>query len=179
MFDLITEFSSGALPVVGMGLAWIVTVSLLLLGLVGSVVPFLPGHLILFFAALSHWLMLGDDSGVEWLTFTVLAVLLVVSQVLEFMSGAMGTRWFGGTRWGATGAIIGGTFGLFFMPIGLFLGPLIGAMLCEFIFAKKKVKPATASGVGSVVGTVAGLAVKVVIGVTMTLWLIVDIIWIG
>ena len=42
--------------------------------------------------------MLGDDSGVEWWTFVVLGVLLAVSQVLEFMSGAMGTRWFGGTK---------------------------------------------------------------------------------
>lgn len=179
MPDWITEFSADALPIVGVGLAWIVTASLLILGIIGTFLPFLPGHLILFFAALSHWLMLGEKSGVEWWTFTILAVLLTVSQILEFMSGAMGTRWFGGTRWGATGALLGGIVGLFFMPFGLFLGPLIGAMICEFVFAKKEVKPATVSGVGSVVGTVAGLAVKIVIGVVMTIWLIVDIIWIG
>lgn len=179
MFDWISEFSAEALPAIGTGLAWIVTVSLLILGVVGTLIPILPGHLILFFAALAHWLMLGEKSGVEWWTFTILAVLLIISQVLEFMSGAMGTRWFGGTRWGATGALLGGIVGLFFMPFGLFLGPLIGAMLCEFIFAKKEVKPATISGVGSLVGTVAGLGIKIIIGAVMTIWLVVDIIWIG
>jgi len=179
MLDWIAQFSTEALPMIGVGLAWTVTVSLLILGIIGTLVPFLPGHLILFFAALAHWLMLRDDSGVEWWTFTVLGVLLTISQVLEFMSGAMGTRWFGGTRWGAAGALLGGVVGMFFIPFGLLLGPLIGAMLCEFLFAKKEVKPATVSGVGSVVGTLAGLMVKIIIGTLMTIWLIVDIIWVG
>lgn len=167
------------LPAIGTGLAWLVTGSLLILGLIGTLIPFLPGHLILFFAAIAHWLMLGDDSGVEWWTLTVLGVLLVVSQVLEFMSGAIGSRWFGGTKWGAAGALIGGIVGMFFVPFGLILGPLIGAMLCEFIFAKKEVRPATVSGVGSVLGTVAGMLIKIVVGVLMVVWFIVDIIWIG
>lgn len=160
------------------GLVWFITGCLLILGFIGTLVPFLPGHLILFFAAVGHRLMLGAESGVEWWTFVVLAVLLIISQVLEFMSGAMGTRWFGGSKWGATGALIGGVIGLFFMPFGLLLGPLIGSMLCEFVFAKKKVKPATVSGVGSVLGTVAGLIVKMVVGVMMIVWFIIDVIWI-
>ena len=179
MFDWITQFFTDVLPAVGVITAWIVTVSLLILGLVGTLLPFLPGHLILFFAAVAHWLMLGDESGVEWWTFAVLAVLLIVSQVFEFLSGAVGSKWFGGTRWGSAGALIGGVVGMFFMPFGLILGPLIGSMLCEFVCAKKEVKPATVSGVGSVLGTVAGLVVKIVVGVLMIVWLVVDVIWIG
>jgi uncharacterized protein YqgC (DUF456 family) len=99
-----------------------VTICLLVLGFVGTLIPFLPGHLILFFAALGHWLMLRGDSGVEWWTFVVLGVLLILSQVFEFLSGAAGTRWFGGTRWGAFGALIGGIGGIFFIPFGLILG---------------------------------------------------------
>jgi len=160
------------------GLAWIITGSLIVLGFIGTLVPFLPGHLILFFAAIAHRLMLGAESGVEWWTFAVLGVLLTISQILEFMSGAMGTRWFGGSKWGAAGALAGGVVGLFFMPFGLILGPLIGSMLFELICAKKKVKPATVSGVGSVLGTVAGLAIKVAVGLMMIAWFIVDVIWI-
>ncbi|NWK57669.1 DUF456 domain-containing protein [Verrucomicrobiaceae bacterium N1E253] len=160
------------------GLAWVVTSCLLVLGFIGTLVPFLPGHLILFFAAIAHRLMLGAESGVEWWTFVVLGVLLTVSQVLEFMSGAVGTRWFGGSRWGAAGALVGGIVGLFFMPFGLILGPLIGSMLFEFLLAKKEVKPATVSGIGSVLGTVAGLLIKMVVGVMMIVWFIVDVIWV-
>ena len=163
---------------IGSGLAWMVTLCLLVAGFVGTFVPFLPGHLILFFAAVAHWLMLRDDSGVEWWTFVVLGVLLTLSQIFEFMSGAMGTRWFGGTRWGAAGALIGGIVGMFFIPFGLILGPLIGSMFCEFVFAKKEVRPATVSGVGSVLGTMAGLVVKVIVGVMMIVWFVVDVIWI-
>ena len=172
------DFLVDILPWLGASIAWIVTVCLLVVGFIGRLVPFLPGHLIIFFAAVAHWLMLRGESGVEWWTVVVLGVLLTVSQVLEFMSGAMGTRWFGGTRWGAAGALIGGIVGMFFMPFGLILGPLIGSMLCEFVFAKKEVKPATVSGIGSVLGTVAGLIVKVVVGVMMIVWFLVDVIWI-
>ncbi|MCP5536956.1 MAG: DUF456 domain-containing protein [Akkermansiaceae bacterium] len=166
------------LPAIGTAVAWVVTVCLLIVGFIGTLVPFLPGHLILFFAAVAHWLMLRDESGVEWWTFVVLGLLLTLSQVFEFMSGAVGTRWFGGTRWGAAGALIGGVVGMFFMPFGLILGPLIGSTLCEFVFAKKEVRPATVSGVGSVLGTVAGLIVKVVVGVMMIVWFVVDVFWI-
>jgi len=76
------------------------------------------------------------------------------------------------------GALIGGIVGMFFIPVGLILGPLIGAMFCEFVFAKKEVRPATVSGMGSVLGTVAGMVVKVVVGVLMIVWLVVDVIWI-
>lgn len=158
--------------------AWVVTACLLMLGLVGTLVPFLPGHLILFFAAVGHWLMLRQDSGVEWLTLVVLGFLLISSQVFEFLSGAAGTRWFGGTRWGAAGALIGGMVGIFFIPFGLILGPLIGSMFCEFVFAKKEVRPATISGVGSVLGTVAGMVVKIIVGVLMVVWFLVDVIWV-
>lgn len=174
----VVDFLYESLPLMGFVAAWVVTACLLMLGLVGTLVPFLPGHLILFFAAVGHWLMLRQDSGVEWLTLVVLGFLLILSQVFEFLSGAAGTRWFGGTRWGAAGALIGGMVGIFFIPFGLILGPLIGSMFCEFVFAKKEVRPATISGVGSVLGTVAGMVVKIIVGVLMVVWFLVDVIWV-
>ena len=174
----VVDFLYESLPLMGFVAAWVVTACLLMLGLVGTLVPFLPGHLILFFAAVGHWLMLRQDSGVEWLTLVVLGFLLILSQVFEFLSGAAGTRWCGGTRWGAAGALIGGMVGIFFIPFGLILGPLIGSMFCEFVFAKKEVRPATISGVGSVLGTVAGMVVKIIVGVLMVVWFLVDVIWV-
>jgi uncharacterized protein YqgC (DUF456 family) len=113
--------------------AWIVTVSLLVAGLAGVFLPFLPGHLLIFLAAVGHWVILGPEAGVGWWTLGVLGVLLILSQVAEYASGAMGTRWFGGSRWGAAGALAGGIVGIFFAPFGLLLGPLIGAFLLEWL----------------------------------------------
>ena len=116
-------------------------------GAVGCVLPVLPGHLIILMAAVAHRLMLGaDGSGLEWWSFVVLVALLAISQTLEVLSGAAGTRWFGGTRWGAFGALAGGIAGIFFMPFGLLVGPLLGAFICEIAFAKKETRPAVISG---------------------------------
>ena len=181
MWDTIVNWSGwGGVGVTG---AWVITACLLLIGLIGCFIPIIPGHLFILLAAISHRLvvggMVGADSGVEWWTFVVLILLLAASQAFEFLSGAMGSKWFGGTKWGAAGALVGGIVGMFFMPFGLLLGPLLGAYAFEALFAKQETKPAVISGVGSAVGTLASLVVKVIVGVVMILWLIIDIFWIG
>ena len=89
---------------VGTGAAWAVTICLLVAGAIGCVLPVLPGHLIILIAAIAHWLMLRGDSGLRWWSFVILVVLMAISQTFEMLSGAAGSKWFGGTRWGAIGA---------------------------------------------------------------------------
>lgn len=159
---------------VGTTAAWCVTGGLLLVGLLGCLIPILPGHLVIFAGAIAHRLMLGEQSGLHWWSFLILFLLLVISQVFEFMSGAAGTRWFGGSKWGAWGALLGGIVGMFFFPFGLLLGPLIGSLLFEKFFAKKETTPAVVSGVGSVLGTLAGMAIKFGVGIVMVVWFLLD-----
>jgi hypothetical protein len=165
---------------VGIGVAWLVTLSLLLAGAVGCVLPVLPGHLILLIAAVAHRLMLGEeDSGLQWWSFLILGLMMAASQTLELLSGAAGAKWFGGSRWGALGALIGGLVGMFFMPFGLLVGPLAGALVCELGFARSKFRPAVISGVGSVVGTLTGMGLKLAFGAAMILWFFLDVFLIG
>lgn len=165
---------------VGIGVAWLVTASLLVSGLIGCVLPVLPGHLILFMAAVAHRLMLGaEGSGLVWWSFVILGALMALSQTLEMLSGAAGTKWFGGSRWGALGALAGGVVGMFFMPVGLLVGPLVGAMAGEIAVARKTARPAVISGVGSVVGTLAGMGIKLAIGAVMIAWFFLDVFLIG
>jgi uncharacterized protein YqgC (DUF456 family) len=163
----------------GTGMAWLITVCLLIAGLIGCVLPVLPGHLILLIAAIAHRLMLGAESGLRWWSFLILIVLMAISQVFEMISGAAGTKWFGGSRWGALGALVGSIAGLFFLPLGLLVGPLIGAFVGEIAFAKKHPHPAVISGVGSVIGTLAGMGFKIVVGVLMIGWFLLDVFLIG
>ena len=161
-------------------MAWLVTACLLVAGAVGCVLPVLPGHLILLMAAGAHRLMLGaEGSGLAWWSFVILGFLMALSQTLEIVSGAVGAQWFGGSRWGALGALGGGVVGMFFMPFGLLVGPLVGAMVCEIGFAKKATRPAAFSGVGSVVGTLAGMGIKLAIGAAMIVWFFLDVLLIG
>lgn len=165
---------------VGTGVAWVVTVSLLIAGAIGCVLPILPGHLILIIAAVAHRLMLGaEGSGLQWWSFLILGLFAALSQTLEMISGAAGTKWFGGTRWGALGALAGAIVGMFFMPFGLLAGPLVGAFVCEIGFAKRETHHAAISGVGSVVGTLAGMGIKIAIGVLMIVWFFLDVFLIG
>lgn len=164
---------------VGIGVAWLVTGSLLIAGAIGCILPILPGHLIILIAAIAFRLMLGVASGLNVWSFVVLGLLMAISQTFEMLSGAAGSKWFGGTRWGAFGAIIGSIVGMFFLPFGLLLGPLIGAFVCELAFARKKTHHAAISGVGSVVGTVAGMGFKIVVGLLMISWFFLDVFLIG
>lgn len=164
---------------VGTGVAWLVTGCLLVAGAVGCVLPVLPGHLILLIAAVAHWLMLRASSGLEWWSFVILVALMAISQTAEMVSGAAGSKWFGGTKWGALGALVGSIAGMFFLPFGLLLGPLIGAFVAEVAFAKKETHHAAISGVGSVAGVLVGMGFKIVIGATMIVWFFLDVFLIG
>ncbi len=158
---------------------WIITAGLLIAGLVGCVLPILPGHLIILAGAVAYRLMKGVDSGIAWWGFAILIALMVVSQVFEVVSGSLGAKWFGGSKWGAIGALIGGIGGLFFFPVGLLVGPLVGAFGFEMLFAKKKSRESAVSGVGSVVGTVAGMGFKIAVGILMIAWFFLDVFLVG
>ena len=155
---------------------WTLTLALMLIGLVGTVVPLLPGTTVILTAAIVHHVMLGEAQSVGWWTLVGLAVLTVLSYVLDMVSGSIGARWFGATRWGALGGIVGAIVGVFFFPLGLFLGPMIGVLAGE-ILGGKGLLPAGKSSWGTLLGTTAGMVAKVTIGVAMIAWFLVAALW--
>ena len=176
----ITDWFHASREGLGTGVAWSVTGLLLLAGLAGCVIPALPGHLLLFLAACAHrWMRGAEGSGLEWWSFVILAVIMLLSQILEWAGGAAGTRWFGGSRRGALGALAGGLVGMFYMPLGLLIGPLAGAFAAEWWLEGRQARPALVSGVGSMVGTLAGLLIKIAAGLLMVLRYYADVFWIG
>ncbi|WP_411844616.1 DUF456 domain-containing protein [Roseibacillus persicicus] len=143
-----------------------------------TLLPVIPGQILIIVAAGAHWWVKGADSNLGWWTIAILVVLFAISQTMEYVSGAVGSKYFGGSKWGIGGAILGGLVGLFFAPFGLLLGPLIGAFVFEWFFAKKEIEEAARSGVGSAIGTVMGMGIKIGIAVAMAGYLIVDLFWI-
>jgi uncharacterized protein YqgC (DUF456 family) len=161
------------------GGVWLLTLCLFAVGLLGCVLPFLPGHLLIFIGAVCYRIMLGSEAGIMWWGFAILLLLMAISQFFGIISGSLGSKWFGGSRWGAVGALFGGFAGLFFLPFGLILGPLIGAFGGEIIFAKRSTKESAASGLGSVVGTLSGVVFNLIVGALMIAWFFADVLWIG
>jgi uncharacterized protein YqgC (DUF456 family) len=158
---------------------WIVTGLLFAAGLAGCVLPVLPGHLLIIAGAIAYRLMVGPGAGIAWWGFAILVLLMAIAQAFEIISGSLGAKWFGGSKWGAIGALVGGIAGLFFLPFGLLVGPLVGAFGFEKAFANKNTRDSANSGVGSLVGVVAGMIFKIVIGVLMIAWFFVDVFWVG
>ena len=152
---------------------WSLTVSLLVLGLLGAVLPFLPGPFLIFVAGVLHT-VLRPESAMSWSGIAVMALLLVVAYAIDFFSGILGARWFGASRWGLWGVFLGGVVGLFFGLPGLILGPLAGGFAFEMLFAKMELKPAAKSTWGTLLGTGLGLVARLAVSVVMVAVFVVD-----
>src|SRR6202022_1312800 len=116
---------------------WLFTLLLFSGGLIGSVLPAVPGATIILAAAVIHRIMLGSEKSIGWRGLVILFLLTLVTYALDFLSGYFGAKYFGATKWGMFGAIIGAIVGIFFGIIGLFIGPVIGAIAGEFIAGKR------------------------------------------
>jgi uncharacterized protein YqgC (DUF456 family) len=137
---------------------WLLAGLLVVAGLVGTVVPALPGAPLVF-AGLLLGAWIGSFEAVGWATVGLLALLAALAWAVDFLAAALGARYVGaGPRafWGATaGAVVGMFFGL---P-GLLLGPFCGAVLGELSGGRGLAQSGRA-GLGAWLGVVVATAVK-------------------
>lgn len=141
-------------------------------GLLGTVLPVVPGAIIILAAAVLHQIMLGSEKSLGWWNIGALVLLALLSYALEFAGGYFGAKRFGATKWGAFGAMIGGIVGLFFSLPGLIAGPIIGAIAGELVAGKRLVSAGRA-GWGTLLGNLAGMVGKLAIGLVMVSWFLV------
>jgi uncharacterized protein YqgC (DUF456 family) len=153
-------------------LLWVLAASLVLTGLAGMILPLLPGAPLLFLGlVIAAWA--EDFIHVGYGTLGVLAGLALLTYVVDFASGALGAKRFGASKRAMIGATIGAVVGLFMGIVGIIIGPFIGAVIGE-LSAKRTLSDAGYAGVGTTLGLVIGIAVKLVIGIAMiTIFLVV------
>jgi len=137
----------------------------MLVGLVGCVLPMLPGTPLVFagiyiYAWLTGFTLISRNLIIFFLILTVFSV------VIEYISSSIGSKKFGASKLGFFGAFVGAIIGVFFIPWGLIIGPLAGALLGELIVGKK-IKEAFRSGTGAVIGFFGGTFLKIVISFAM------------
>jgi uncharacterized protein len=151
---------------------WFFTIVLFAVGLIGTVLPVIPGTTIILAAAIIHRMMLGAEKSIGWRSIAILLLLTLATYALDFLSGYFGAKYFGATKWGMFGAVIGALVGMVFGIIGLFVGPVIGAITGEFI-AGKRLIDAERAGWGTLLGNLGGMIGKLVIALVMiTIFLI-------
>ncbi len=138
---------------------------LVLVGIAGIVLPALPGTPLVFLGLLvAAWT--DSFARVGWLPMVVLGVLTVISIVVDVLSTTLGAQRVGASRLALAGSLVGTVAGLFFMPIGLFVGPFAGALVGEYLHGRQLGK-ATKVGIGTWLGIVLGVALKLGLAVAM------------
>ncbi len=148
-------------------LIWFVSGSLMAAGLLGSVVPGLPGPPLVFIGAFFFALTTGFIP-VGWPVLMGLGILAALSQVFDYLAAAWGARRFGGGAAGVWGSILGGVAGLLIFSLpGMLIGVFAGAVALETLFGKKKPLAALRVGGGSLIGFLGGTLMKVVFSAVM------------
>ncbi len=144
---------------------WILVALLMAVGVAGTVVPVLPGAVLIFAGAvLAGWI--DDFSRISWWTLGALGILTVVSIACDFIAAAFGAKRLGASPLAISGAAIGTLVGVFTGLWGLLFMPLAGAAIGEYV-ALRNVGRAGRVGLATGVGLLVGTAVKVALAFSM------------
>lgn len=152
----------------------ILGILLMILGIIGCLVPVLPGPPFSFLGLiLLHLTRFGHFTNPTLITLGIIAVVVTV---LDYIVPVWGTKRFGGSKYGTRGATVGLIIGIFLGPMGIILGPLIGAFVGEMIF-KDDIGYAFKAGFGSLLGFLTGIGLKLAASFVMTFYFVKE--WIA
>ena len=145
---------------------------LMVAGLVGAVVPMLPGTPLVMVGAVVY-AVATNFAPVGGGRLAILAALGLAGWAMEHLAGALGARRAGGSRAAVIGALVGALVGLAFAPLGLLLGPIGGAIAGELLSGRDpggSVRTGVGAAIGVVVGVVAHLAFAVAMVALFVWW---------
>ena len=153
---------------IGVGILFII------LGIAGGILPVLPGpplsYVGLLFLHFTEKYQFSSRFLIIW------AIITVVVYVLDYIIPAWGTKKFGGSRRGVWGSIIGLILGLFFFPpLGIIVGPFVGAVIGELSGGKDRTA-AIRAGFGSFVGFLVGTMMKLIVSGMMAWYFFAELI---
>ena len=147
----------------------------ILLGIIGSFLPILPGPI-------TGWigLLILHLTSIITMNWTFLGITLAIAIVIwgiDYVIPALGTKKFGGTKYGVWGSVIGLILGLIFLgPFGVIIGPFVGAFIGEIIYDSKDGKRALKAAFGSFVGFMLSTGLKFIISLIFA-WLYISKFW--
>ncbi|PKM89571.1 MAG: DUF456 domain-containing protein [Firmicutes bacterium HGW-Firmicutes-12] len=144
-----------------------VTVFLLFICSLGTVLPLLPGLPLMAVIIIGYgWF--DNFQNINLLVITIAVMFAVIGTLLDYLAGPYLAKKKGGTKGGYWGAFLGGLVGIVFLgPIGLLLGPFLGALAGELL-GGKSLKDASQIGVTSLWGMLAGNVLKFVLAISLT-----------
>jgi uncharacterized protein len=146
-------------------LLWVIGVVLVIIGLIGTVLPALPGAMLIVAGlVVAAWADGFTKVGV-W-TLVVIGLIGAASYLVDFAAAALGAKKFGASPRAMIGAGLGTLAGLFLGPVGIIFGPFVGAVIGELTMHRDMAKVGKA-GLAAWIGFLLGMAVKVGIAFLM------------
>ncbi|MFL2563822.1 MAG: DUF456 domain-containing protein [Flavobacteriales bacterium] len=152
---------------------FIIAFVLLILGLLGSIIPGLPGPPLSFIGILLIHFFTGTQFSTSFLL--TWAVIVVLVFLLDYFMQVWGVKKFGGGRKAILGTFLGLFMGLLFPPVGLLIGPFIGAFIGALLEVQGDNTRALNVAIGSFIGFVTGTILKLVVSSVLLYYAIYNI----
>lgn len=144
---------------------WVISGLLVIAGLAGTVLPLLPGTLLVW-AGLLMGAWIDDFTRVSVLIVVVITLLAALAWALDFVAGLMGAKRAGASKLALVGAAVGTVVGIFMGLVGVLFMPLVGAAIGEY-WAQKDQQRAAKVALATWLGLMLGMVAKVVISFVM------------
>ena len=157
-------------------LIYLASIVLLVLGILGTFLPILPGLLLSLCGLLIY--KFGTDADLSMAYIWIFSALTAVSIVLNYVIPAKTTRKYGGTRWGSVGSVVGTLAGMFFIPLpfGFLIGMFLGVFIGELLHDANDKKKAWNSTKGAFIGFIYGTGFNFIVALAMFLVVLFDIL---
>ena len=139
---------------------FLASVPFIVAGFIGTLFPVLPGTILILCGFLIYGLITGFDT-LSLQFFIGQGELVGLSYLIDFLATPFGVKMYGGSKAAAWGAVFGSLLIFVVGPIGILIGPLMGAIGGELIMGQE-VRQALHSGFGSFLGFIGGSLAKVV-----------------
>ncbi|SFI10193.1 DUF456 domain-containing protein [Halpernia frigidisoli] len=153
----------------------LISIVLLVIGLLGTLLPVLPGLLLSLCGLLIY--KFGGNSELSMWWIWIFSILTIISTVLNYVIPAKTNKKYGGTRYGSIGSFIGTILGILFIPIpfGFLIGMFAGVFFGELLHDSRDRKKAFNSMKGAFIGFLYGTGFNFLVGLAMLLVVVLDI----
>ncbi|MBO7337885.1 MAG: DUF456 domain-containing protein [Paludibacteraceae bacterium] len=140
---------------------------LMVLSIVGCIAPVLPSVPLAYVGLIVLQISAYGNFSTSFLV--IWAVVTVLITILNYIIPALGAKKLGGSKYGERGCFIGTIIGVFFGPLGIIIGPFVGAVVGELL-AGKDIEGALKSGLGSFLGFIASTFINLLACVAMSIF---------
>ena len=139
-----------------------------LAGIAGCLLPAIPGPPLSYVSILLLYLFNNQDYEITGKFLIIWIVLVAAVTILDYVAQPYFTKITGGSELAVRCSIAGLIAGMiFFPPVGIIIGPFIGAFVAEFIINKKPLKNSLAAAGGAFLGFVLGTGLKLAVSGTL------------